>query len=318
MNTVTCHLAALALLAPISAAQLVATPPFVGEISESLDSLGDPVNVMCIQQGIFNGSATMCTPTTSKLRVTGSWNNQCQMSGVNGLGSFAGSTSGVIEIVMGTPVARFGAYFGTNSTNPNADVRFYDEAGTLIGSEFITYPTGCNWNWYGWETTGPVSIKRIELDGTHPNNGFVLVDNLEANITGNYFKAAPDFLSWQSGGQQSLNLYAGPQFAGLPYLVLGSASGDSPTFPIDGQLLPLLIDNYFIYTLTSPNSPPLTFSTGTLDSQGNAIAYFTLPAGLPASIVGSKFYHAYVVIELTPTLLQVVLASNPVNVTIGL
>ena len=54
-----------------------------------------------------------------------------------------------------------------------------------------------------------------------------------------------------------MNLFAGPQFAGLPYLVLGSASGDTPGFAIDGQLLPLNLDSYTDFTLLSPNVPPL-------------------------------------------------------------
>ena len=191
---------ALALLSSTANAQLTPVQPFQGEIQESFDALGDPTNVECIQGGIFGGQATMCTPGVSKMRVTPLWNNQCVMSGVNGLGSFAGSTSGAIEITFVTPVARFGAYFGTHATVKNSDIHFYDESGNLIASEFLPYENDCNWNWFGWETVGTLKIGKVVLDGTHPNDGFVLIDNVEANTTANFFKGDPPFLSWQTGG----------------------------------------------------------------------------------------------------------------------
>ena len=55
---------------------------------------------------------------------------------------------------------------------------------------------------------------------------------------------------------------------------------------------------------------------GTFDALGNSIASFTLPPGLPPSLNGLTLHHAFVVIELLPTLLHVVFASNAVALTL--
>lgn len=123
-------------------------------------------------------------------------------------------------------------------------------------------------------------------------------------------------VSVASGGSQSMVLDAGPAFGGLPYLVLGSLSGTAPGTAIDSVLLPLNVDAHFIYTLTNANTAPLPNSFGSLDGAGKALADFTIPSGLPVSVIGTTFHHAFVVIELTPTLLEIVFASNAVPVTL--
>ena len=131
-------------------------------------------------------------------------------------------------------------------------------------------------------------------------------------------KASPAQLSPIDGGVQTFSLDAGAQYAQLPYLLLGTVSGTDPGFPIDGQLLPLNADAYTVNSLIAPSSPPLAGSFGTLDAQGRGSATFTLPPGLPASFAGVQLHHAFVVIELLPTLLHVVFASNPVSLTVTL
>ena len=122
----------------------------------------------------------------------------------------------------------------------------------------------------------------------------------------------PASISVASGGTQALSLNAGSAFAGLPYLVLGSWSGTSPGTPLDGQLLPLNTDPYTNITLLTPNVAPLSGTFGTLDAAGAASASFSLPTGLSPGLAGLTLNHAYVVIELLPTLLQLVYISNPV------
>jgi len=123
--------------------------------------------------------------------------------------------------------------------------------------------------------------------------------------------ASPSTLSLVAGGVQTLELSAGPSFAGLPYLMLGSMSGTSPGLLLDGLLLPLVVDAYTTNTLLSPNTPPLAQSFGNLDAQGKAQAFFSLPANAPASLNGLQLHHAYMVIELIPgVILHVVHASE--------
>ena len=126
----------------------------------------------------------------------------------------------------------------------------------------------------------------------------------------------PDQLSVSAGGVQDMRLTAGIPNADLPYLLLGSALGTSPGIVLDGVTLPLMPDAYFTTTLLAPNTPPLSNSFGTLDGQALATAQLTLPPGLPAALVGQTLNHAYVVIELTPTLLEVVYASDPLPLSL--
>ncbi|MED6334279.1 MAG: VCBS repeat-containing protein [Planctomycetota bacterium] len=125
--------------------------------------------------------------------------------------------------------------------------------------------------------------------------------------------ASPATISLTTGGSQQMSLKAGTAFAGLPYLVLGSTTGTTPGIPIDSWLIPLNLDGYTTMTLIAPNSGPLGNTFGLLDSSGAASASFTVPAGMPASLVGVNLDHAAVVIELLPTLLHLVFVSNAVS-----
>lgn len=123
-------------------------------------------------------------------------------------------------------------------------------------------------------------------------------------------------VSIATGGTQLMELDAGDTYGGLPYLLLGSISGTTPGHPIDTFTLPLNVDSYLLFTLENANTPPLGSSFGTLGPNGTAGASFTIPQGLSASLAGTTAHHAYVVIELLPTLLHVVFASNAVPVTL--
>ena len=133
---------------------------------------------------------------------------------------------------------------------------------------------------------------------------------------------------WQAGACQTLFSDLGTVSVGEPgsatlrleppsgsegslYFVLGSTSGTEPGLPVDGQVLPLTIDDYFLQTLTQPNTPPLPDGLGTfVGAWGTALASFVLPPGLDPALAGSEVHHAYAVID--PLLGQVVHASNPV------
>ncbi len=109
---------------------------------------------------------------------------------------------------------------------------------------------------------------------------------------------APHLLSSSAGGVQQLALRAPAAQASGPYLVLGSRGGTSPGLVADGVPVPLNFEPvYFLYTLTSPNAPPLGASWGVLDTAGAAAATFTLPAGAAPSAIGSTIHHAFVALK---------------------
>ncbi|MEZ5967409.1 MAG: hypothetical protein R3F56_26465 [Planctomycetota bacterium] len=119
-------------------------------------------------------------------------------------------------------------------------------------------------------------------------------------------------LSLQRGGTQAFTLDAGSASAGRGYLLLGSASGTAG-FTFRGLNVPLTPDGYFAFTLTSPNTFPLTASLGNLDAAGQAAASLTLPAGLSPALIGVVLHHAFV--ELAPA--GPVRVSNAWPLTLG-
>ena len=105
-------------------------------------------------------------------------------------------------------------------------------------------------------------------------------------------------LSVGSGGTLTWELDAGSELAGELYLVLGSASGTAPGIPLGPLTLPLVVDPYFMASLTGPNAPPFANTFGVLDAGGEATAQLVLPPGvLPISAVGLVLHHAFVAIE---------------------
>ena len=110
-------------------------------------------------------------------------------------------------------------------------------------------------------------------------------------------QGAPRALSRTSAGTQALALDFGTAQANRGYLILGSLSGTAPGFALDGQLVSLVPDAYLLYTVQAAGLPPLLGGVGMLDPQGRAQASFTLPAGLPPSVVGLSIWHAALVYE---------------------
>lgn len=122
-------------------------------------------------------------------------------------------------------------------------------------------------------------------------------------------------VSLSGQGQQKLTLQAGTSNAGRLYILLGSLSGTSPGLRLGSVLLPLQADAYFDITASFPNSPLLTSSLGTLDSSGMANASFTAIPQIPASLIGKRFDHAYLVLN-TAAATPFVFASNAVELTL--
>src|SRR5262245_12289967 len=117
------------------------------------------------------------------------------------------------------------------------------------------------------------------------------------------------------GGTQTLDLNAGPAFAGALYIVLGSVSGTSPGFPAGAFTLPLNLDGYFLFTLLNPNTGLLSNSLGFLGPAGTAQASFNIPPGTDPSLAGLVVDHAYGIVD--PFTGGVLGVSNAVAVTLA-
>lgn len=102
-------------------------------------------------------------------------------------------------------------------------------------------------------------------------------------------------VSLQTGGTQTFTLDAGTGAANRTYLLLGSATGTTG-FAFGRHHVPLDPDGWFFFTLTSPNTFPLSGSLGNLDAAGQANASLTIPAGLSSALIGLVLHHAFAVL----------------------
>ena len=184
-----------------------------------------------------------------------------------------------------------------------------DGLGNFGPTELVTATAGCG-GVFAADLNGDGHPEALSVSPCH--EGIAWYENLQVPLT-----ADTDTLSLSTGGVQRFTLEAGVEHGLLAYLLLGTLAGTEPGLPIDGLLLPLNPDSYTTAALLAPNTAPLASSLGTLDAQGVACASFTLPPGLPPGLSGLTLHHAFVVIELLPTLLQVVLASNAVPLTLA-
>lgn len=113
------------------------------------------------------------------------------------------------------------------------------------------------------------------------------------------------------GGTQSITLDLGPASAGHAFIVLGSRRLGRPGLVGGAQLvLPLELDDYFLFTLAGGGGNVLTGFIGVLDANGRATATVVVPPGLPAavSLIGTRLFHAVAVVD--PNIGAFVHASN--------
>ena len=129
----------------------------------------------------------------------------------------------------------------------------------------------------------------------------------------NPLTADVDAISTGTGGAQLLFLNAGSANAGDLYLMLGSTSGTVPGLPtgFGGQVLPLNFDSYLELLLASPSPVFLQDSLGPLDPSGRALIQFQTTPGALSSYAGLTVHHAFVVLDLVPSL-TLPLVSNAV------
>ena len=111
-----------------------------------------------------------------------------------------------------------------------------------------------------------------------------------------------------SGRSVDLTLAAGPAHGGFPYLVLGSMSGTSPGFELNGVHVPLNWDWFTVLTLMMAGSPQFVDFQGRLDPSGGAVATYDTLGPIEPDLVGLGASFAF--ISLAPS----GLASNPITV----
>ncbi len=120
-------------------------------------------------------------------------------------------------------------------------------------------------------------------------------------------------LSISAGGTQSFDLALGSDLAGKLTWMLGSLTGTSPGIPVDGMVLPLVLDAYTQSLLSAPNAALLAPTIQPLAGDGRATSALTVPAGISSSLIGQQFHHAFAVIDM-PGSQAVIGVSHPVTV----
>ncbi len=221
--------------------------------------------------------------------------------------------------IVGTFAASYSAIPGSypGAGNVSGDPLFVDapngDFGLAQGSPCVD--AGSNAAVPAGVTDDLAGIDRFQDDPLAPDVGLgtAPIVDMGAYERGNGvgLSAVPGSISLANGGTQTLSLNAGPSFANLTYLILGSASGTSPGILLDGIfLVPLNVDGYTLTLLTAPGAVPLASPTGALDAQGRATAQLTLAPGTAPSLAGLTLNHAFVVLDLQPALLALVFVSN--------
>lgn len=305
------------------AAQATPVPPFAGDRSEGFEAQPPiPNSELCVPTGVFGGAGTLCSSQlSSDILNAVNFVPSCQFLPFEGSRCYF-SGFGTPRFTFDPPVARFGGRFGFAPESGGATALFYDAAGALIASSPLAFLADCTWQWSGWELAPGVAASAIEIVNTHPAStpGFTIpglstFDDLRIAYEPITLVGSPAQISVANGGTQTLDLAAGAANAGDVYLLLGSVTGTAPGFQIDGFTLPLNVDAYTLATLFAPNAPPLAGSLGTFDANGTAQATFTIAPG-SASLAGLTASHAYVALDVQPTLVSIVLVSMAVDVAL--
>ncbi|TAJ24909.1 MAG: hypothetical protein EPO68_00710 [Planctomycetota bacterium] len=116
------------------------------------------------------------------------------------------------------------------------------------------------------------------------------------------------------GAAVDFDMCGGTQSAGDLYVLLGTTSGTTPGFDVDGVHVPLQLDAYSLLLLANPNTW-IAGSVGVLDAHGHGEAFMTVPVSADPSLMWLEVNHAWVGLDLA--LGQVVVASNPFQLTLA-
>lgn len=79
------------------------------------------------------------------------------------------------------PALKFGGYFENNSGADDAELRFYDASGALLGSMLADIPADARaWTWNGWASDEP--FVRIDIAGNGLINGFIWYEDMQVAV----------------------------------------------------------------------------------------------------------------------------------------
>ena len=174
---------------------------------------------------------------------------------------------------------------------------YYPRATSTGQLNLITAPGAFDLRWYNprtgefeGSTTTVFGGSQVALGAPPSSSGQDWVALVEQRS----LTASDTAVSVSQGGAVTLQLDAGAVHGGAPYLLLGSASGDAPGLVLGpGVTLPLASDFYFQLTLATVGGPFVPDAFGFFGPTGQSNATFFLPPGLPAELVGVRFYHAF-------------------------
>ena len=111
------------------------------------------------------------------------------------------------------------------------------------------------------------------------------------------------------GGAVTLTLDAGGHNAGRSYVILGSVTGTTPGFVIQGVPVPLQLDSFSVAVASLLNTPVFADFAGITNPTGGAVGILRVPP-LTAACVGLEFYFASALVA------PLTAASNAVKITI--
>ncbi len=224
---------------------------------------------------------------------------------------------GALSVIASLPLAGTGIDLVYDASDDSVEVISGGATTTLGGSVGFEVSESGSWERFdattlqriGGAETG-LATSDLQLAGGRVAATAIRNDELVVGPSAPSLRADTIAVSTAAGGTQSLALDAGAARAGDLYLVLGSASGTSPGLPLDGQLIPLQLDNYTLTTLNSANSGAYVNTLGALDASGQGSAAIAVPAGVLTGLAGVSVDHAFVALD--PVFASVRFASNPV------
>ncbi|HKE00367.1 MAG TPA: hypothetical protein VKE69_05105 [Planctomycetota bacterium] len=122
-------------------------------------------------------------------------------------------------------------------------------------------------------------------------------------------------LSIAQHGTAIFTLRAQPPVApGQLYVLLGSATGETPGFDLLGVHVPLVPDSYFETITANANTSVFVTTAAPFGPTLKAEARLALPVGLAPSFAGVHFHHAWISIDVPGGFASAV--SNPVDLVL--
>lgn len=256
--------------------------------------------------GIFAGSNASiegCTVVDNSL--TG--------SSING-GGIYGAATVVNTIVRGNAVPQLSAFTASAVTycdleGISAGIGCFDAVPGFVDANAADYHLD-----HGSPCIDTGDPARFDPDGSRSDVGAYPFETLYTHVnTSDADLAVPSWpeVSVVVGGRQVMHVLVGSANAGQLYLTAGSLSGTTPGFSFAGWHVPLNPDAYLTATVSTPNTPLLANSFGSLDAGGRGTTTFTLPGQPGATYAGTMAAHASLVLSPAGAILAV---SNPLTV----